>query len=398
MAKTDTEWLVIAHEVGHTFGAVHDCVDSTCADGNTVAAQQCCPLSTTTCPAGGRYVMNPSTGAAMTHFSPCSIGNICSAIGLNSVKTSCLTSNRNVPLITGSQCGNGIVEAGEDCDCGGAAACASNPCCDAATCKFKGAAVCDPANEDCCLGTCAFASNGTVCRASTGACDPAETCTGAAAGCPADVSTPDGTKCGSESGLACASGQCTSRTLQCKSLMGVYTTDNSTYACSGDDGCQLACASPEFGATCYTLNQNFRDGTACGGGGTCANGQCNGGSFGGRAKDWVDAHKSLVIGLAAGLGGFLLLSIACCVVSSCRRRRRARRLKEMQGPPGAWAPQRGLVRGAGYAPVPGPGQMPQMPQQSGTAYGAGGQQYDVHAGWDVPRPPAYGAPPPVRYA
>lgn len=48
-----------------------------------------------------------------------------------------------------------------------------------------------------------------MCRAALNAtCDTAEVCTGASASCPADVTVKDGTSCGS--GLACASGQCTS--------------------------------------------------------------------------------------------------------------------------------------------------------------------------------------------
>jgi len=265
-----SEWQIIAHETGHTFGAVHDCTSTTCASANTVSSSQCCPLNSGTCSAGERYIMNPSTSNGITDFSPCSIGNICSALGRNSVRSTCLADNRGVVTITGQQCGNGIVEDGEDCDCGGADGCGNNACCDGATCKFKAGAVCDDSNEACC-NSCQLASNGTVCRASTGVCDPAETCTGRSALCPADVTTPDGHGCGS-SGLKCASGQCTSRDVQCKTVMGSYTQgNNDTYACD-NSGCVISCASPQFGPNvCYGLQQNFLDGTSCGGDGTCRN-------------------------------------------------------------------------------------------------------------------------------
>ena len=271
VAKTPTEWQVIAHEAGHTFGAVHDCDASQCANTNTVNAQQCCPLSTSSCDAGAKYIMNPATGEAISEFSPCSIGNICSAIGRSSVKTSCLSDNKGVTIISPQQCGNGIVEETEDCDCGGAVGCLNNQCCDATTCKFKNNAVCDDSNEDCCK-SCRFASSGTVCRTSTGVCDPEETCSGVNATCPPDQTAPDGQSCSSSSSAhtQCASGQCTSRDQQCKTLMGSFT-QNDTYACNSQD-CTLSCASPEFGpGVCYSMQQNFLDGTQCGGGGKCSN-------------------------------------------------------------------------------------------------------------------------------
>jgi hypothetical protein len=271
VAKTSTEWQVIAHESGHTFGAVHDCDSSTCGNSQVVNAQQCCPLSSTTCDAGSKYIMNPSTGEGIADFSPCSIGNICSALGRNSVNASALVDNKGLTTITGQQCGNGIVEEGEDCDCGGTASCGNNTCCDAATCKFKNSAVCDDSNEDCCKN-CHFASAGVVCRPSTGQCDPQETCSGKDATCQSDTLAPNGQSCGNSSAsLQCASGQCTSRNQQCKTLMGSYTSNNDTYACNSQD-CTLSCASPEFGpGVCYSMQQNFLDGTGCGGGGKCSN-------------------------------------------------------------------------------------------------------------------------------
>ncbi|MCJ1455211.1 hypothetical protein MMC28_005565 [Mycoblastus sanguinarius] len=125
VAKTSTEWQVIAHESGHTFGAVHDCDSQTCGSADVVNSQQCCPLSADTCDAESKYIMNPSTAEGISAFSPCSLGNICSALGRNSIKSICLSNNQGVTTITGQQCGNGIVEAGEQCDCGGVENCDS---------------------------------------------------------------------------------------------------------------------------------------------------------------------------------------------------------------------------------------------------------------------------------
>ncbi|APA11840.1 hypothetical protein sscle_08g066100 [Sclerotinia sclerotiorum 1980 UF-70] len=360
VVRTSTEWQVLAHETGHTFGAVHDCTSDTCSDGQTVAAQQCCPLNAQTCDAGEAYIMNPSTRSGITKFSPCTIGNICSAIGRNSVKTNCLTANKDITTITGSQCGNGIVESGEDCDCGGESGCGGNSCCDPTTCKFTTNSVCDPSNEDCCTSTCQFASSGTVCRASTGTCDPQEVCSGTAATCPADATAPDGTSCGGSSSLACASGQCTSRDLQCKSIMGSYTTGNDTYACSSS-GCQISCASPEFGPNvCYSMQQNFLDGTPCQGGGRCSNGGCEGASVGKEITSWIEEHRNLVIGVACAVGALIIFALLSCIVGSIRRRRAIRLAKERamnqqgwpQGP-NMWPapPMTGGRRGMG---APGP--------------------------------------------
>ena len=263
VVRTLTEWQVIAHETGHTYGAVHDCTDAACADPNTVNAQQCCPLSSSECDAGAQYLMNPSTAQGITRFSPCSIGNICSALQRNSVDSSCLTNNRGVTTIGDPVCGNGIVEEGEDCDCGGPGPCGDNACCDAATCRFKNNAVCDDSNEDCCRD-CQLASSTTVCRASQGPCDPEETCNGTSPYCPEDRWAEAGTDCGD--GMHCASGQCTSRDQQCRTLMGAYNQGNDTYACDSTS-CMLSCGSPKFGLNrCFGLRQNFLDGTECAGG------------------------------------------------------------------------------------------------------------------------------------
>jgi hypothetical protein len=309
------------HETGHTFGAVHDCDSTACRDANIVSSQQCCPLSASTCDAGGQFIMNPSTGDNIKRFSACSVGNICSAMGVNSVKSSCLSNNRGVTLFSGQTCGNGIVEGDEECDCGGPDGCGANACCNPTTCKFQNNAVCDDSNEDCC-NNCQLASANTVCRASSGSCDPQETCSGNSPYCPEDKTNPDGSDCGN--GLKCASGQCTSRDQQCKTIMGSYTQGNDTYACDNSN-CMLSCASPEFKGSCFGLNQNFLDGTPCVGGGHCTNGRCAGSSVGNEIKSWIDEHRTLVIALAAAIGGLILLSIlGCCY--RCIKRRKTRKI------------------------------------------------------------------------
>jgi hypothetical protein len=366
VVRTDTEWQVFAHESGHTFGAVHDCDSTTCSDGTSVKSQQCCPLSQSTCDANAQYIMNPYSTPGVDTFSACTLGNICSALGRNSVKSACLVDNKGVVTLSGAKCGNGIVEAGEDCDCGGTAGCGNNTCCDANTCKFKPNSVCDPSNEGCCSSSCQFSSASTVCRASTGSCDPQEVCSGTNGTCPADQTAKDGTSCGS--GLQCASGQCTSRDQQCKTLMGSYTSNNDTYACNSQT-CTLSCASPEFGPnTCYSLQQNFLDGTDCSGGGHCNNGVCQGATVGGEVKSWIDDNKTLVIALASAIGGLLLLSILGCIVRRFRRPR---------------------------------GGKGNLPAGRNRRYATGRPSYVQNGGWDGPMPPqmqqrgGWSSPPPL---
>ncbi|EEH20901.2 hypothetical protein PABG_03132 [Paracoccidioides brasiliensis Pb03] len=358
VARTSNEWQVLAHEVGHTFGAVHDCDGSLCSESQE-ATSQCCPLSRSSCDAGGQFIMNPTSGRGVTQFSPCSVGNICSGLGRNSVRSDCLSNNRGVVTITGSQCGNGIVEEGEDCDCGGEEGCRDNTCCDARTCKFKSNAVCDDSNEDCC-SNCQFKSSDMVCRASTGPCDPEEKCTGSSSSCPPDTSSPDGENCGE--GLTCASGQCTSRNQQCRTMMGNSLSGNETIACD-DRTCLLACSSPQFSRNqCLSINQNFLDGTPCAAGGRCRNGLCEGSSFGNEVRSWIGRNRPLVIGLAAGIGGLILLSVLSCIFKRCRRPRRRETMDPMTQETALLTPTPSNPGWSGPTP---PGQWASQPAQRG---------------------------------
>ncbi|KAJ5567312.1 hypothetical protein N7535_006618 [Penicillium sp. DV-2018c] len=381
--NSGSSWQVFAHESGHTFGAVHDCDESGCKD-NLAASSQCCPLSASTCDANAEYIMNPYAKNTLTKFSQCTIGNICSAIGRNSIQSSCLSDNKGVVTITGSQCGNGIVEAGEDCDCGGEEGCADNACCDAKTCKFKDTAVCDDANDSCC-NKCQFAPADTVCRASTGPCDIEETCSGNSSSCPSNKYKDDGTSCGaSGQGLACASGQCTSRDYQCRTVVGSLLNTNDTWACEGttEPSCALVCGAPSiqhsFGSTpCIKMNQNYLDGTPCDSGGRCRSGQCKGTS----ALGWIRQHKKLVIGICVGVGTFILLALFFCIYSRCKRSAQLRKARKAI-PPGTYRRYNGPqpsarppmdqwhgVPNAGYQNMPPPGWQPPA------------------AGWQPPGPP-----------
>ncbi|KAE8389426.1 Metallo-peptidase family M12-domain-containing protein [Aspergillus alliaceus] len=305
VARTSNQWQVFAHESAHTFGAVHDCDSNACA-----STTQCCPLSASACDADAQYLMNPFSTSSQTQFSPCTVGNVCSLLGSRNMRTSCLLSDtRNIPTLTAGQCGNGIVEAGEECDCGDS--CDDNRCCNGATCRFQNNAVCDDSAGPCCTN-CQFASSNTVCRESTGTCDIRETCTGNSTACPADRHAPDGQTCGNSSGLFCANGECTNRDMQCRQALNTNSTGVSS---CNIDSCTLSCSVDWYGSgVCMGMNRRVQDGTPCPGG-LCQRGRCRSDSD--NSSSWVDRHRSIVIGLSAGIGGALVLAALLGIILCC---------------------------------------------------------------------------------
>lgn len=326
--------------------------------------------------------MNPSSSASSSAFSPCTIGQVCSNMLDKRITTSCLTTNQNVHLADGAaSCGNGIVEEGEDCDCGGEAGCGNNSCCNPTTCKFNSGAVCDNEVSACCTSSCQFASANTTCRASTGVCDPAESCSGTSGTCPSDTFAKNGESCGS--GLQCASGQCTSRTLQCQQQI------NGSRAPCDEDQCSLTCY---VGSTCYIANQYFITGTPCGNGGFCDTGNCDQGSLGHQVESWFDSNKNWLIPVIAVVGGLVLLTVLYCLISGCvqdrKKKKKKKRTRTEPVPQMVYASQ-------DYAPQPYQFQRPQapswqpqpQPQQyphEHQAYGHA-QQYNT---WQPPQYPA----------
>ncbi|CAE6436384.1 unnamed protein product [Rhizoctonia solani] len=345
-----TEWQVVAHEVGHNFGAIHDCTTG------CTGTSACCPRSRTTCDSGSQFIMSPVSSSGEVAFSPCSIGNICSVLA-GSVDSSCLqeadTATQTISL---QMCGNGIVEAGEDCDPGVGT---NSTCCDSTTCKFRSNAVCDPASSSCCTDTCQFAPSTQVCRPSRDAtCDRAETCSGSSANCPADQVTENGTSCGSGS-LACANGICTSPDLQCQTA-GVSL--NLTRACPSrnDRSCQVSCQDPRATNQCVVLQTNLVDGSPCGYGGTCSSGSCQAGSAIDTAKAWYTSNLQISIPVTVVVGIIVLLILWGCLrcigrCCGCGRDKTKQRISSWVPPTrtnttGAWNSGAGWNGGAAGGP------------------------------------------------
>lgn len=140
-------------------------------------------------------------------------------------------------------CGNGVVDPGEECDLG---------------LSGNGAAT------SCCTRNCKFRSSAGVCRAQNGACDVAETCTGTSEICPADARRPDGFVC--RPIPAGEAGACDPVAETCDGVSNLCPPDsflpagsdcavnNDTNPCTADqcNGTQAACTHPAGnpGAVC----------------------------------------------------------------------------------------------------------------------------------------------------
>jgi hypothetical protein len=141
-AIVPVEWKVVAHEIGHNFGAVHDCTSSCGTD---------CTACNPGCDCRSQFLMNPLDSSITDQFSPGSTERICTGI---SRQGSCLVDPGTAVLVEEGICGNGVKEGNEQCDCGLPADCSNDPCCDAATCRLKSNAQCSDKNDRCCSSTC----------------------------------------------------------------------------------------------------------------------------------------------------------------------------------------------------------------------------------------------------
>ncbi|XP_034351919.1 disintegrin and metalloproteinase domain-containing protein 33 isoform X3 [Arvicanthis niloticus] len=188
----------MAHEIGHSLGLHHD-PEGCCMEAN---AEQ------------GGCVMEAATGHPFPRvFSACSRRQLRTFFRKGG--GTCL-SNVSAPgsLVLPSRCGNGFVEAGEECDCGSGQI--PDPCCFAHNCSLREGMQC--AQGDCCAW-CLLKPAGTPCRPAASDCDLPEFCTGTSPHCPADVYLLDGSPCAEGHGY-CLDGWCPTLEQQCQQLWG----------------------------------------------------------------------------------------------------------------------------------------------------------------------------------
>ncbi|KAM9656156.1 disintegrin and metalloproteinase domain-containing protein 11 isoform 4-T4 [Morphnus guianensis] len=157
-------------------------------------------------------------------------------------------------LLDPPECGNGFVEAGEECDCGSLAECAKSGgnCCK--KCTLTHDAMCS--DGLCCKG-CKYEPRGVSCREAVNECDIPESCTGdssqvswAGGGgkrgdafrghvaspvlfsmspqCPPNLHKLDGYFCENEQGR-CYGGRCKTRDRQCNALWGRSSAERFCY-------------------------------------------------------------------------------------------------------------------------------------------------------------------------
>ncbi|KAM4626406.1 disintegrin and metalloproteinase domain-containing protein 23 isoform 1-T1 [Discoglossus pictus] len=133
--------------------------------------------------------------------------------------------NRPTKLFDVTECGNGYVEAGEECDCGYRMDCFETCC---KKCSLSNGAHCS--DGPCCNTSCLFLPREYDCRYAVNDCDITEHCSGDSGQCPPNLRKQDGYACDSNQGR-CYNGECKTRDNQCKYIWGskAVGSDKSCY-------------------------------------------------------------------------------------------------------------------------------------------------------------------------
>lgn len=185
-------------------------------------------------------------------FSSCSVGNISNVLDAinDNKKRNCFSAS------AGAFCGNKIVEAGEECDCGYDDNECHDMCCyprivshedkklnsSATGCRRRANTECSPSQGPCCSSeTCNFipAWRKEVCKTESD-CSRSSKCNGLSAECPSPSPRPNKTRCNNGTQL-CIDGDCTGSICLEWNLTACSLTTQDTPNIDKRKLCELAC-------------------------------------------------------------------------------------------------------------------------------------------------------------
>ncbi|XP_065194626.1 zinc metalloproteinase-disintegrin-like atrolysin-A [Sycon ciliatum] len=181
---------LLTHEIGHNLGFQHVLLPCACNK-----------------PGCRTSIMSPGSGTAWSN---------CTIAWFNQQRSDpsrkCFL-NKPAPALSKVVCGNGIVEPGEDCDCGLRQYC-KDACCNATTCRYTPGSQCSLGE---CCSNCTILPAGTLCRPAKDQCDLPDYCDGRQERCSADDFTQSGLYCeaAGQPGT-CQQGSCTNIDAQCQ--------------------------------------------------------------------------------------------------------------------------------------------------------------------------------------
>uniref|UniRef100_A0A8C7Z1S2 Disintegrin and metalloproteinase domain-containing protein 10 n=1 Tax=Oryzias sinensis TaxID=183150 RepID=A0A8C7Z1S2_9TELE len=229
--------ITFAHEVGHNFGSPHDS-GSECTPGESKSQDK---------KEKGNYIMyaRATSGDKLNNnkFSVCSVRNISQV--LEKKRGNCFVESGQ-PI-----CGNGMVEPGEECDCGYSDQCRDQCCYDAnqpdnKKCKLKPGKACSPSQGPCCTAECTHKGRNEKCREES-ECAHQGMCNGASPSCPTSEPKANFTACHGETQV-CLNGGCSG------SICEKYGLEACT--CASQDGkdetelCHVCCMEKMNPNTC----------------------------------------------------------------------------------------------------------------------------------------------------